>query len=47
MRKIYTIDGRCFRLCDVIIGDDRVQGKDWDTGIVITVFKTNISYIEG
>ena len=47
MRKVYLLDGRYFSLTEVIIGEDRVQGKDWDSGKLITVFKSNISYIEG
>lgn len=47
MRKVYLMNGDCFTLIDVIIGDDRVQGNDWNSGKVITIFKSNISYIEG
>lgn len=47
MRKVYLLNGDCFTLCDMIIGEDRIQGRDWNTGTLITVFKMNIAYIEG
>lgn len=47
MRTVYLISGGKFNLIELIFGDDRVQGKDYNTGKTITVFKTNIAHIEG